>query len=335
MPENTTSPVLPFHDVAAAVILSQDRQRFLLACRPDGTAYGGFWEFPGGKIEVGESVEDALKRELHEELGIRVTRATPWLTRSFIYPHALTRLHFWRVTDWEGEIGARNPFEHSAVCWHVIDIPCKLAPMLPANLAVLPLLAIPYRIVITNAGETGVESALARIDTALSDGVRLFIIRERKMTCETRAAFIRAVVQRIQRAQGRRAYLLISEDGNHEGIRLAQENGADGIHLTSRAMADVVTKGLYPPSRFPLMSASCHNHAELDAAQKFGLSFVLLGPVLPTFSHPGHSGLGWTEFAALVRDTPIPVFALGGQGKATLAMAEQHGAHGIASMRQL
>jgi 8-oxo-dGTP diphosphatase len=83
-------------DVAAAVILRPDGA-FLLACRPPGKVYAGYWEFPGGKVEPGEGLADALARELHEELGIDVVSATPWITRVFSYPHATVRLHFFRV----------------------------------------------------------------------------------------------------------------------------------------------------------------------------------------------------------------------------------------------
>jgi 8-oxo-dGTP diphosphatase len=82
--------------VAAAVILRADG-RVLLAQRPPGKAYAGYWEFPGGKLEPGESPRAALDRELHEELGLRVRRAAPWLVQRFVYPHAHVELHFFRV----------------------------------------------------------------------------------------------------------------------------------------------------------------------------------------------------------------------------------------------
>ena len=94
-------------EVAAAVLIRPD-DSFLLACRPDGKPYAGYWEFPGGKIEAGESPLQALTRELDEELGITVRQATPWLTRTFSYPHATVRLRFYRVTAWHGELTPRE-----------------------------------------------------------------------------------------------------------------------------------------------------------------------------------------------------------------------------------
>src|SRR5206468_2527422 len=82
--------------VAAAVIMRHDGC-VLLAQRPAGKPYAGYWEFPGGKLEIGESALAALERELHEELGITVTRAVPWMTQEFVYPHAHVELDFFRV----------------------------------------------------------------------------------------------------------------------------------------------------------------------------------------------------------------------------------------------
>ena len=98
-------------------MLRADGSEFLLAQRPEGKVYAGYWEFPGGKVEPGETVREALVRELQEELGISVTACSPWLTRVFTYPHATVRLNFWRVTAWDGEIGITAPLEHSAVDW--------------------------------------------------------------------------------------------------------------------------------------------------------------------------------------------------------------------------
>ena len=89
-------------EVAAAVIERPDEGLFLLAQRPEGKPYPGYWEFPGGKIEAGETVAGALARELKEELGIEVHSSTPWITRVYVYTHATVRLHFRRVMRWRG-----------------------------------------------------------------------------------------------------------------------------------------------------------------------------------------------------------------------------------------
>jgi len=115
-------------EVAAAVILRDDG-RFLLGQRPAGKVYAGYWEFPGGKIEPGESPRAALKRELHEELGMDVERAYPWLTRDYDYAHAAVRLRFFRVVRWSGTPHGR---ENQQFEWQRPGA-VAVAPVLPAN----------------------------------------------------------------------------------------------------------------------------------------------------------------------------------------------------------
>ena len=100
----TSRPVV---DVAVGVLIRPDG-RFLLASRPEGKPYAHYWEFPGGKLEPGETVATALARELHEELGVEISAVRPWVVREFEYPHAHVRLHFCRVVDWQREPHARE-----------------------------------------------------------------------------------------------------------------------------------------------------------------------------------------------------------------------------------
>ena len=111
-------------DVAVAVLIRSDGKA-LLAQRPVSKVYPGYWEFPGGKVEPGEPVRDALRREIREELGIEVERAHPWIMRVFVYPHATVRLHFYRVYAWRGEPRA---LEHQAIAWQRPETP-ELVPM--------------------------------------------------------------------------------------------------------------------------------------------------------------------------------------------------------------
>ena len=108
-------------EVAVGVLIRPDGQ-FLLASRPEGKPYAGYWEFPGGKLEPGETSFEALVRELQEELGITVDQAWPWLCREFSYPHATVRLRFFRVRSWHGEIA---PIEHSAFAWLKVGEPAS------------------------------------------------------------------------------------------------------------------------------------------------------------------------------------------------------------------
>ena len=118
-------------DVAVGVLLDREG-RFLLTSRPAGKVYAGYWEFPGGKLEAGETVEAALKRELHEEIGIEIGAVQPWRVEIVDYEHARVRLYFCKVFDWRGEFEMR---ERQAMAWQ--DLPVQVAPVLPGTLPVL------------------------------------------------------------------------------------------------------------------------------------------------------------------------------------------------------
>jgi 8-oxo-dGTP diphosphatase len=118
-------------DVAVGVLIDAEG-RFLLTSRPARKVYAGYWEFPGGKLEAGETVEQALRRELHEELGITIGAALPWRVEMMDYPHALVRLHFCKVHAWSGQLQMR---EQQAMAWQTL--PVQVAPVLPGTVPVL------------------------------------------------------------------------------------------------------------------------------------------------------------------------------------------------------
>jgi 8-oxo-dGTP diphosphatase len=124
------------HTEVAVGILIREDDALLLSTRPEGKPYAGYWEFPGGKLEAGETVEEALRRELHEELGITIEGAAVWKVTEHDYPHALVRLHWCKVRRWRGEFEMR---EGQAICWQ--QLPLTVAPVLPGALPVLGWLA--------------------------------------------------------------------------------------------------------------------------------------------------------------------------------------------------
>ncbi len=305
----------PFIEVAAAVILRPDG-RFLLGRRPPGTPYAGYWEFPGGKIEAGETAAQALARELKEELGIAIGRCAPWITREFAYPHARVRLRFFRVGDWQGEVRA---LQHDALSWQRAE-GVDVAPMLPANAAVLRALALPDFYAITHAAVIGTDTQLDRLERALEGGLRLLQIREPLLAVERREAFAR---EATRRARARGARVLVNGDS-----ALARHVGADGVHLPAAQLMRLEAR-----PDLPLVAASCHGAAELARAAELELDFAVLGPVKETLSHPGAAALGWPRTAQLLENVSLPVYALGGLGRQDLAQARQAGAHGIAAIR--
>jgi 8-oxo-dGTP diphosphatase len=303
--------------VAAAVVVRADGQ-FLLAQRPVGKPYAGYWEFPGGKVEPGESAEGALARELHEELGIDVVHAYPWITRDYDYEHAAVRLRFFRVLDWRGEPHGK---ENQRFAWQSIDA-LSVAPVLPANGPVMAALGLPQVYGITHAAEIGCDAFMLRLARALEGGLRLVQIREKTLPEPDLLQFAAGVTELAHRHGAR--VLLNGSDA------LARRVGADGIHLTARALMRLEKR---PDSA--LVGASCHCESELRQAVAMNVDFVVLGPVQPTPSHPGAPTLGWTRLAQMIAEYPLPVFALGGMRDADLERAWQAGAHGIAMMRHV
>lgn len=308
----TTEPVV---DVAVAVIVQPDG-KFLLARRPPGKPYAGYWEFPGGKVEPGERVEDALKREILEELGVHVEQCYRWITQVFTYPHATVKLNFYRVVQWRGE---PHPHEGQELAWQTAAA-VDVAPLLPANAPVLRALALPAVYGITHAAALGEAVFMQQLQSALENGLRLIQVREKQMPPQTLRRFSAEVVVLAKRYG---AQVLLNSD-----VELAREIGADGVHLTAHQLMQLESR-----PDMPLCAASCHNREELTRAAGLGLDFVVLGPVLPTPSHPDTPVMGWQNFSALIQDFPLPVYALGGLNISDIQAAWQHGAHGVAMLR--
>lgn len=303
-------------EVAAAVLQRPDNS-FLLAQRPARKIWAGYWEFPGGKIEPGETAHAALLRELREELGIAVKTAYPWLTRVFAYPHATVRLHFFRVTEWAGKV---HPHEGQQFSWQRPG-EVSVEPILPANAPILRALQLPAEYAISNAAELGIEPFLVRLQAKLDAGLRLVQLREKNLHGD---ALRELALRVVKLAHTRDAQVLLNGD-----VALAQEVGADGVQLTAAQLTELTGR---PAVNW--CAASCHGVEELHRAQALGCDFALLSPVLPTQSHPGAAHLGWQNFAAIVRGSSIPVYALGGLNLGDMPLAWQHGAHGIALLRQ-
>lgn len=301
-------------NVAAGVLINEHNE-FLLATRPEGKAYAGWWEFPGGKIEAGETPREAAVREIAEELGVVVEQAYPWLTETFVYPHTTVRLQFFQVTRWSGTL---HPHEGQTFSWHPMGT-LEIDKILPANLPILRALALPRLYAITCAHELGETEQLQALQQQLQQGLRLIQVREKTWPLEQRRAFARRVVE-LARPFGARVFL-------NDDIELARELGC-GVHWTSARLARLQEKQDIPAG------ASCHTAEEVLRAEQLGLDYVLLGPVQPTRSHPGAPVLGWDGLAGVLeRGFSVPVFALGGLTPADLPAARAAGAHGVAMMR--
>lgn len=290
-------------EVAAAVMQRPDGA-FLMAQRPAGKVYAGYWEFPGGKIEPGEGPATALARELHEELGVDIGEAYPWLTRVFTYPHGTVRLRFYKVFSWTGE---PHPREEQAIAWQRLEAPMA-APMLPANAPVLASLALPCVYAITDAAARGTARMLGELEQALRGGVKLLQIREPGLSAEERRAFTRQAVGLAYRY----------------GCKVLTKEpvaGADGLHFTAAELMGLRER----PAG--LAAASCHDRAQLERAMALELDFAVLGPV------KDKAAIGWSRFAEIAAGSSIPVYAIGGLSVADREDAWRAGAHGLAMIR--
>jgi 8-oxo-dGTP diphosphatase len=303
-------------EVAAAVIQRPDHT-FLLAQRPPDKIWAGYWEFPGGKVEPGETHYHALVRELKEELGIAVQTAYPWLTRVFTYPHATVRLSFFRVTEWTGE---PHPHEGQEFSWQRVP-GVSVTPVLPANAPILRALELPALYAISNVQELGEQDFMCRLEVALQSGLKMVQLREKHYS---RDALRGLALRMLPLVRQHEAILILNAD-----IELAREVGADGVQLTAAQLKELKER---PNVRW--CAASCHNAEELRRAEALGCDFALLSPVQATQSHPGAPHMGWDNFKEASAGASIPVYAMGGLTQHDMQYAWRHGAHGISLLRQ-
>ncbi len=300
--------------VVAAVIRGTDG-RVLLAQRPLNKHQGGKWEFPGGKLERGETPRQALSRELNEELGITVQRADPLITVRHVYPERAVLLDVWEVVAFSGEPHGR---EGQPVAWfdsqqmRGLEFP-------PANHPIVTAASLPDYCLVTPEPENPADF-LHSLSLSLDAGIRLVQFRAKSLPDGRYVALAKQAAERVQAAGGR---LLL----NSPPVMLDE---ADGLHLTSRQLCD--WRGETWQRNGKLLSASCHNLAELELAANLGVDFALLAPVLPTASHPDAATLGWETFRSLVDQVNFPVYALGGVQPQQLAYAREQGARGVAGI---
>jgi 8-oxo-dGTP diphosphatase len=304
-------------EVAVAVIEGPGHS-VLLAQRPPGKPMAGYWEFPGGKLEPGETVFEALRREIDEELGIEIESADPWVVLPFVYPHAHVRLHFMRVPRFKGEPRSR---EGQAFRFEPIN-QWSAEPWLPGALPLKRWLQLPDFYAISNAAELGVEPFIERFRDHFDPTLGCWLQLREPLLSEALFEKLFEAVHGIARCKG--VTLLVNSRHPEK-----YWHRADGVHLSAHDL-HVKGRGLAR-----LAIASCHDARDLELAAASGCDAAMLGNVGATSSHPGREGLGWTGWRSLTADCALPVFALGGLNAdlATLKLARAHGAHGVAAQR--
>lgn len=312
-----TDSLRSIHVVAA--VIADVRGRLLLSRRTENSDMPGLWEFPGGKRESGETSEQALARELYEELGISADVGEWLMEVPQLYPGKRLRLEVRRVRAWKGGLRGR---EGQALTWVEPDKLLRYS-MPPADQPVVGMLRQPDRYLVTpEPGEQDAEW-LDAVEHAYRLGIERIQLRMRRHDPVRWSGLVRQAVQRRGRAH---VEVLLNRD-----IALAEALGI-GVHLGAEQLAVLDARPL--PVGLPV-GASCHCLADLCHAQRIGCDFAVLGPVLPTESHPGAVTLGWEGFEQLREQVALPIYAIGGMCADQVKEARRHGAQGIAAMRGL
>lgn len=301
----------------AVAVIRDGAGRVLCTQRLPHQHLAGLWEFPGGKLEPGETLAEGLRREIREELGLEVGAIVPLLQVEHRYPEKTVLLDIWRVLDWSGEPHGR---EGQPMRWqHPDDMQAGEFP--PADVPIIAALRLPSRYVITPDLLTvsGCEAFVARARAAEA---RLVQVRL-KQHPELALPLLQALRQAVPAAS-----VLVNSDtlaaaGQHH------VSSFDGVHLTAAAL---MACGEKPAA---VCAASCHDARELARARALALDFVTLSPVLTAGSHPEVPALGWQRFSGLAIQAGLPVYALGGMRGDLLAESIQHGAAGIAGIGQI
>ena len=306
----------------AVGVIRDPQDRILISQRAAGVHQGGLWEFPGGKVEPGESVGAALQRELSEELGICIdlSRARPLIKIRHAYPECTVLLDVFRV---DGFSGAPYGREGQPVTWASPE-ELRQRAFPAANRPIVTAAQLPDRYLITPQPGKDEGAFLAVLEQSLASGIRLVQLR----APESDARTLERLTRKVSEACGRyKARLLL----NAEPVQ-AVAWGVDGAHLNGRRLSALRER---PFSEKWLLAASCHNRVELERARALGVDFCVLGPVRATPSHPEASGMGWEDFGVLAETAAMPVYGLGGLDADDRETAWRYGAQGVAGIRGL
>ncbi|MGZ0076992.1 Nudix family hydrolase [Methylomonas sp. YC3] len=298
--------------VAVGVIRDGDG-RILITQRAKHAHQGGLWEFPGGKLETDEPVQQALARELAEEVGIQVETATPLIKINHDYGDRHVLLDVWNVSAFAGQ--ARG-CEGQAMRW--IDAEQLKEFTFPAaNTPIIAAAQLPHYYAILE-GRSATE-ALDNCRRILANGVKLLQFRVKSLPIADLQTVFEQVSQLCRQQQ---VSLLVNADLPVDTVN------AQGLHLSSRTLLACHER----PNGYRWVAASCHNLEELQHAAALGLDFAVLAPIQATASHPDATPLGWQTFTELLEHINLPVFALGGLGRHHLNRALAAGAQGIAGI---
>lgn len=304
------------HVAVGVVRNSQDQ--VLIAQRQAGVHLAGCWEFPGGKVEAGESVCEALSRELREELGIEIGPASPLIKVDHTYPERRVLLDVWEVPSYRGDPLGRqgqalrwvNRRELSRIQFPTANRPIATAARLPECYGILD-------------GDSADPDVLAGLlDRMGGNGIRLIQLRVKALA--DHRSYSAFATRALEWCNARGIELLLNAEPE-----LAARVGAHGVHLNAARLMRLRRRPV-PESLW--LGASCHDALQLRHAERIGVDFAVLAPVARTATHPNAQPLGWPLFAELLEQVNLPVYALGGLAPSDLPQARAAGAQGVAGI---
>ena len=304
----------------AVAAIFDERDRVLVSKRPVTAHQGGLWEFPGGKLEPGESVRAGLKRECREELGILIKSSRPLIRIFHDYADMSVLLDVWRVDDFAGEAEGH---EGQPVKWVPVSELRDLA-FPAANEPIIKSVSLPECYLVTPEPESGSAAFINKFEQVIAQGISLVQFRAKQLSAGEYRQFATLMLDCCART-GTRLILNASP-------ALVRDTGAHGVHLTSDRLMALSER---PLTADYLVAASCHSLEEVEHAGTLGLDFVVVAPVKETLTHPGATPLGFTGLQGLTESASLPVYALGGMQTGDLEDAFRHGAQGIAAIRGL
>jgi 8-oxo-dGTP diphosphatase len=302
-------------EVAAAVIRNPDG-RLLLTRRAEHAMQGGLWEFPGGKVQRGESLIQALSRELLEELGIAATNFEPLISVRHAYPEFTVRLNVFHITAWQGNPQA---LEGQPLGWFQ-EGELERLPMPDADRPVIGALRLPSTYPITPGGPVDADW-WRTFEHGLDCGYRMVQLRVK----EVAGSQLRAIAERAAGLANRSNCKIILNGPTGWVDKL----GLAGAHLTA---AELMSLRQRPLAKRFLLGASCHSLEELRQAEKIGADWACLSPVNRTGSHPESAPLGMETFSSWVREVSLPVYGLGGLSQADIPAIRAAGGQGVAGL---
>ena len=306
----------------AVCVLVNNADEICISLRHQDAHQGGLWEFPGGKVEQGESVDTALVREIKEELNLVFNQSRPLIKITHRYPDKKVCLHVRKILSFDGQaVGV----EGQQIKWVPVaqlseyDFP-------EANVSIVKALQLPDKYLITGKF-TDAADLVGKLDNALRNNIKLVQLRLKSDDMNNLVnvhALLNKITQLCKQAD---AKLMLNIPNDLLSLIDLSGTEFDGIHTDSRTLMSLSSR---PKSN--LFSASCHNIEQLLKAEKLKADFVVLSPVQKTASHPDVQPIGWQTFAEMIDTVSIPVYALGGVSADDVDKAWLYGGQGVAAI---